>query len=100
MFDIYIENINLSSAAVIFSLTVLLPAQIVLTLKTKKRIWRLAPALFFLTLTLLLAAKAVSMSGFSGLGYMILAVYCATAFLVCIVGLILRYFIRKRTARR
>lgn len=100
MFDIYIENINLSSAAVFFSLSVLLPVQIVLTLKAKKRILRLSPALFFLVLTLLLAAKAVSVNGFSGLGYMILAVYCAMAFLVCIVGLILRYFIKNLTTRR
>ena len=77
MFDVWLGDVNLTLAVLAISLAVVLPAQLLLCFYARRRILRLAPALFFAAAGAACAWRAAAGQGTERLGWLLLAIYAA-----------------------
>lgn len=86
MFDIWMGDIELTTAVLIFSFAVLLPVQLLLCFKVRSRIIRLLPAVLLSILTIIFAVMSAAVTGWDGLGYIFLAIFTGFMLLICGAG--------------
>ena len=86
MFDVWMGDIELTTAVLIFSLVVLLPIQLLLCFKVKSKAIRLLPIILLSILTLIFIVMSTTTQGWDGLGYIFLAVFTGFMILICGVG--------------
>lgn len=86
MFDVWMGDIELTTAVLIFSVVVLLPVQLLLCFKIKSRIIRLLPVILLSIPTICFAVMSVATMGWDGLGYIFLAAFTGFMLLMCGVG--------------
>ena len=95
MFDVSFDNIDFDLLLQVFSFICLLPFQIWLCFKVKKRIIRLFPLLFFLIIGLVLFGCACLESGWDSLGYLIFSIYALYLVLTCAMGWVIWWIISR-----
>ena len=86
MFDVWMGDIELTTAVLIFSIVVLLPIQILLCFKVKSRAIRLLPVILLSIPTIIFVMMSVVITGWDGLGYIFLAIFTGFMLLMCGVG--------------
>ena len=86
MFDVWMGEIELTTAVLIFSIAVLLPIQLLLCFKVKSRAIRLLPVILLSFPTIIFVMMSVAITGWEGLGYIFLAVFTGFMLLMCGVG--------------
>ena len=86
MFDVWMGDIELTTAVLIFSLIVLLPIQLLLCFKVKSKAIRLLPIILLSIPTLIFIVMSTTTQGWDGLGYIFLAVFTGFMMLICGVG--------------
>ncbi|MBE5947808.1 MAG: hypothetical protein E7261_02140 [Lachnospiraceae bacterium] len=86
MFDVWIEDVELTSLTINLAIAVFLPIQLLLCFKAKKRIIRLLPVIVFAVLTITFFIMAVVAQGWDGLGYLFFAIYTGITLFVCGIG--------------
>lgn len=83
MFDVWSGNGELTIIALIVSVAVILPVQLLLCFKIRKIVIRLLPVMVLSVLTAVLSLLAAVTSGWDSLGYILLAVFTGIMLLVC-----------------
>lgn len=86
MFDVWMGDIELTTAVLIFSLVVLLPIQLLLCFKVKSKAIRLLPIILLSIPTLIFIVMSTTTQDWDGLGYIFLAVFTGFMMLICCVG--------------
>ena len=86
MFDVWMGDIELTTAVLIFSIVVLLPIQLLLCFKVKSRVIRLLPVILLSIPTIIFTVMSVAITGWDGLGYIFLAIFTGFMLLMCGVG--------------
>ena len=86
MFDVWMGDIELTTAVLIFSIVVLLPNQLFLCFKVKSRAIRLLPVILLSIPTIIFTVMSVAITGWDGLGYIFLAIFTGFMLLMCGVG--------------
>ena len=86
MFDVWMGDIELTTAVLIFSIVVLLPIQLLLCFKIKSRAIRLLPVILLSIPTIIFVMMSVAITGWDGLGYIFLAIFTGFMLLMCGVG--------------
>ena len=86
MFDIWMGEIELTRFVLLFSLVLLLPAQLLLCFKVRSRVVRLLPVILLSVLTVLPAAVSVLAAGWDGLGYLFLSLFAGFMLFICGIG--------------
>lgn len=83
MFDVWSGNGELTIIALIVSVAVILPVQLLLCFKIRKIVIRLLPVIVLSVLTAVLSLLAAVTSGWDSLGYIVLAVFAGIMLLAC-----------------
>lgn len=83
MFDVWSGNGELTIIALIVSVAVILPVQLLLCFKIRKIVIRLLPVIVLSVLTAVLSLLAAVTSGWDSLGYIVLAVFTGIMLLAC-----------------
>ena len=83
MFDVWSGNTELTIIALIVSMAVILPAQLLLCFKIRKIVIRLLPVMVLSVLTAVLSLLAAVSSGWDSLGYIVVAVFSGIMLLAC-----------------
>ncbi len=83
MFDVWSGNGELTIIALIVSVAVILPAQLLLCFKIRKIVIRLLPVMVLSVLTAVFSLLAAVTSGWDSLGYIVLAVFAGMMLLAC-----------------
>ena len=86
MFDVWMGDIELTTAVLIFSVVVLLPIQLLLCFKVKSKTIRLLPVILFSIPTIIFVMMSVAITGWDGLGYIFLAIFAGFMLLMCGIG--------------
>ena len=86
MFDVWMGDIELTTAVLVFSIVVLLPIQLLLCFKVKSRAIRLLPVILLSIPTIISVMMSAAITGWDGLGYMFLAIFTGFMMLMCGVG--------------
>ena len=86
MFDVWMGDIELTTAVLIFSLVVLLPIQLLLCFKVKSKAIRLLPIILLSIPTLIFIVMSTTTQGWDGIGYIFLAIFTGFMMLICCVG--------------
>ena len=86
MFDVWMGDIELTTAVLIFSVAVLLPSQLLLCFKVKSRAIRLLPVLLLSIPTIIFVVMSVAITGWDGIGYLFRAIFTGFMMLMCGVG--------------
>ena len=86
MFDVWMGDIELTTAVLIFSVVVLLPIQLLLCFKVKSKVIRLLPVILLSIPTIIFVMMSVAITGWDGLGYIFLAIFTGFMLLMCGVG--------------
>ncbi len=86
MFDVWIGDVELTTAVLIFSVVVLLPVQLLLCFKVKSKAIRLLPTILLSILTTIFVIMSVVITGWDGLGYIFLAIFSGIMLLMCGIG--------------
>ena len=86
MFDVWMGDIELTTAVLIFSLVVLLPFQLLLCFKVKSKTIRLLPVVVLALLTVIFIVMSVAITGWDGLGYIFLAIFAGFMLFMCGIG--------------
>ena len=86
MFDIWMGDIELTTVVLIFSIVVLLPAQLLLCFKVKSKVIRLLPVGFLSIPTIIFTVMSAVTTGWAGLGYIVLALLTGFMLLICSMG--------------
>ncbi|WP_300297810.1 hypothetical protein [uncultured Intestinimonas sp.] len=86
MFDVWMGDIELTTAILIFSVIVLLPVQLLLCFKAKSKAIRLLPVMVLSIATIIFAVMSVAITGWDGLGYVFLAIFTGFMLLMCGMG--------------
>jgi len=86
MFDVWMGDIELTTAVLIFSIVALLPIQLLLCFKVKSRAIRLLPVILLSIPTIIFTVMSVAITGWDGLGYIFLAIFTGFMLLMCGVG--------------
>ena len=86
MFDVWMGDIELTTAVLVFSIVVLLPIQLLLCFKVKSRAIRLLPVILLSIPTIICVMMSAAITGWDGLGYMFLAIFTGFMMLMCGVG--------------
>ena len=86
MFDVWMGDIEITTVALIFSVVVLLPIQLLLCFKGKSRAIRLLPVILLSMLSIIFVMMSVALSGWDGLGYIFLAIFTGFMLLMCGIG--------------
>ena len=100
MFDVWVEDVELTSLTINLAIAVFLPIQLLLCFKAKKRIIRLLPVIVFAVLTIAFFIMAVVAQGWDGLGYLFFAIYTAITLFVCGVGWGIWWIVRRCKRRK
>lgn len=80
------NDINIDLVIRILSIIVLLPTQLWLCFKVKKRLVRLLPVIILVLLVVSFLGIASSRTGWDSLGYVIFAIYTVYMLFVCVSG--------------
>lgn len=83
MFDIWMGDIELTTAVLIFSIIVLLPIQLLLCFRVKSTVIRLLPIILLSIPTLIFIVMSTTTHGWDGLGYIFLAIFAGFMMLIC-----------------
>ncbi len=83
MFGVWMGDANLTVIVIAVCAVIVLPLQLLLCFKVKSQLLRLLPVLLLLIAGVVFMALASSSEGWDGLGYLILALYCAFMLLAC-----------------
>ena len=83
MFDIWIGDIELTTAVLIFSIIILLPIQLLLCFRVKSKVIRLLPIILLSIPALTFIVTATTTQGWDGLGYIFLAIFSGFMMLIC-----------------
>lgn len=86
MFDVWIGDIELTTVVLIFSITILLPVQLLLCFKVKSKAIRLLPVILLSIPTLIFIGMAIAIPGWDGLGYVFLAIFTGFMMFMCGIG--------------
>lgn len=86
MFDMWIGDIELTTAVLIFSVVVLLPLQLLLCFKAKSKAIRLLPVILLPIPTIFFVIMSVVSTGWDSLGYIFLAIFTGFMLFMCGVG--------------
>ena len=86
MFDIYWGDIELTTLVLIVSVVLILPAQTLLCFRAKSLSLRLLPVLTLSALAVVFLVLNFASSGWDGLGYVFLSLFCAMMVLACAAG--------------
>ena len=86
MFDVWMGDIELTTAVLIFSIVLLLPIQHLLCFKVKSIAIRLLPVILLSIPTIIFTVMSVAITGWDGLGYIFLAIFTGFMLLMCGVG--------------
>lgn len=100
MIDVRMDDIDVTTLFWIFTILIILTIQLLLCFKVNSRFIRLLPIVLFSISTIVLFHKAVSISGWGGLIYLLYALYTGIMTFICGIGWILwaiiRFVIKKR----
>ena len=83
MFDVWIGDIEFTTAVLIFSVVVLLLIQLLICFKVKNKVIRLLPVILLSIFTIFLVAMASTATGWDNLGYIFLAIFTGGMWLMC-----------------
>lgn len=83
MFDIWMGDMEITTVVLILSIAVLLPGQLLLCFKVKRRAIRLLPVILLAIPTSLCVVMAIVTSGWGSIGYLLLAILAGFMLLVC-----------------
>ena len=83
MFDIWMGDIELTTAVLVFSIIVLLPIQLLLCFRIKSKVIRLLPIILLSIPTLIFIFMSTTTQGWDGLGYVFLAIFTGFMTLAC-----------------
>ena len=100
LFDIWVGDIELTTAVLLFSVVVLIPLQLLLCFKGKNGAVRLLPVTVLGLFTLLFLYLSVTARGWDGLGYMVLAIFGGIMLLACGVGWGIWAIIRRKERKK
>ena len=85
MFDVWM-GVELTTFVLIFSAAVLLPIQLLLCFKVKKKAIRLFPIVVLFILMFIFSVMAVAVDGWDSLGYLFLAIFTGLMLIACGMG--------------
>jgi len=97
MLDVWIDDINIAPFIWIFTLTVVLPVQLVLCFKVKSKVVRLLPVIILSILAVAAAIATATSIDWDTLFYLICAVYLVIMLFVCGAGWGVGQSLEKRT---
>ena len=83
MFDVWFGDVELTTLVLNFSFLVIIPVQLVLCFKVKRKIVRLLPVIIFSIPTIVFTFMAMIISGWDGIGYIFLAIFAGFMLLAC-----------------
>ena len=83
MFDVWLGDIELTTLVLNISFIVIIPVQIVLCFKAKRKAVRLLPVIIFCIPTIIFTFMAMIISGWDGIGYIFLAIFSGFMLLAC-----------------
>lgn len=83
MVDLYNGDMDITKLAVIFSLVIVLPAQLLLCFRVKNIVIRLLPVILFFAAAVRLSHLSLTSSGINVPAYIMLAAFSAIMFLLC-----------------
>ncbi len=86
MFDIWFGEIEITTLAIIVSVVVLFPVQLLLCFKVKSLTIRLVPVITLSILTSLFVVLSIFSPNWDGLGYASLSILSGIMLLVCGIG--------------
>ena len=86
MFDVWIGDVELTTAVLVFSIVILLPVQLLLCFKVKSKLIRLVPVILLSIPTLIFIGMDVAVPGWDGIGYVFLAVFTGFMMFMCAVA--------------
>ena len=81
--DIWMGDIELTTAVLVFSIIVLLPIQLLLCFRIKSKVIRLLPIILLSIPTLIFIFMSTTTQGWDGLGYVFLAIFTGFMMLNC-----------------
>ena len=100
MFDVWMGDIELTTAIYIFSVIVLLPVQLHLCFKAKSKAIRLLPVMVLSIATIIFAVMSVAITGWDGLGYVFLAIFTGFMLLMCGMGWGIWWIVKRKKQAR
>ncbi len=90
MFDVWIDDINLTFVILLFSAFVILPLQLLLCFKVRPLWIRLIPTVLFCTISVISFILTMTITGWDVLFWLIILIYslfasvvCALAWIIC-----------------
>ncbi len=86
MFDVWMGDIELTTLVLIFSVIVLLPVQLLLCFKVKRKAIRMLPVIILSVPTIIFIVMSVVIPGWDGLGYIFLAIFSGFMLFMCGIG--------------
>ena len=86
MFDVWMNGREFTAAVWFFSIVVLLPVQILLCFKVKRKVIRLLPVILLSIPTLFFIAMAITATGWDNLGYIFPAIFTGFMLIICGIG--------------
>lgn len=86
MFDIWMEDIDLTLLIMIFSMVIILPLQLLLCFKAKSRIIRFIPIIALFILAVIEIIKYATATAWDGLFFVVVVMYEAFMLFMCGIG--------------
>ena len=86
MFDVWMGDLEFTTVILLFSVVVLLPVQLLLCFKAKRIAIRLLPVIVLTILTIIFTVMSIAITGWKGLGYILLAIFTGFMLLMCGIG--------------
>lgn len=86
MFDVWTGDVELTGLMLLLSAVVVLPGQLLLCFRAKRRMVRLLPAVLLGGITMAFILAALLINGWDGLGYVFLAIFSGMLLLACGLG--------------
>lgn len=95
MFDVWIGKTNLTLIMVYFSVFAMLPFQIFLCLRIKSKFIKIMPTIFLGFLIIYFIIKSYTSLDWNAVGYFMFAIYTLALLVMCGLGWLVAYIIRK-----
>lgn len=86
MFDVWLNDIELTEVIINVSVVLVIALQVLLCFKVKKVVIKLLPIIILLIVAAFLLVMAQFSSGWDNLGYLILAIFVGIMLLACAIG--------------
>lgn len=83
MFDVWMGDIELTTAVLIFSIIILLPVQLLLCFKVKSKVIRLLPVILLSIPTLIFIGMAITIPGWDSIACIFLAIFTGFMIFMC-----------------